>query len=36
LKPERFAELVRQVGAIARAIGRDVAPANHRKAGELA
>jgi 3-deoxy-7-phosphoheptulonate synthase len=33
LKPERFAELVRQVGAIARAIGRDVAPANHRKAG---
>ncbi len=30
LKPERFAEMVRQVGAIARAIGRDLAPANHR------
>lgn len=29
LKPERFAELVRQVKAIAQAVGRDVAPATH-------
>lgn len=29
LKPERFAEMVRQVRAIARAIGRDVAASQH-------
>lgn len=29
LKPERFAEMVRQVRAIARAIGRDVAASRH-------
>jgi 3-deoxy-7-phosphoheptulonate synthase len=27
LKPERFAELVKQVKAVAQAVGRDVAPA---------
>ena len=29
LKPERFAELVRQVGAIAEAMGRSIAPVPH-------
>jgi 3-deoxy-7-phosphoheptulonate synthase len=29
LKPERFAEMVRQVRAIAQAIGRDVARSKH-------
>jgi 3-deoxy-7-phosphoheptulonate synthase len=32
LKPERFADLVKQVGQIAQAIGRSVAPANHASA----
>jgi 3-deoxy-7-phosphoheptulonate synthase len=32
LKPERFAELVRQARAIAQAIGRDVAVSTHTQA----
>ncbi len=31
LKPERFAELVHQVKAVAQAVGRDIAPPVHRK-----
>lgn len=36
LKPERFAELVRQVKAVAQAVGRDIAPANHVQAARVA
>lgn len=35
LKPERFAEMVRQVKAIAQAIGRDLAVSNHAEAEQV-